>query len=110
MPLDDRDFIDGNESQLFQLRLPNPLFQVLLLIILDDVPTDTRMACNCLNLLGLAQISVVSLKGLGVASSMVSKWDMKLTNNVAGLAVDSWDRQNNETYDEIQLVAFETFS
>ena len=52
-----RDFIDGDAAQPFQLRLPKPPFQVLLLNILDHVPTDTQMACSILKCLGLAHIS-----------------------------------------------------
>lgn len=96
MPLGDRDFIDGNAAQPFQLWLPKPTFDILLLDIFDDVPADTQMACNVLYGLRLAQLAGVSLKVLGVGSTMVGKWNMNLANDVARLAEDSWDRQDNE--------------
>ena len=84
------------EDQTFYLWLPKPPFEVLLLYVLDDVPTDAQMACDILNRLRLTQVTSVSLKGFGVGSSVVGERNMNLSNDVAGLAGDSWNWQDNE--------------
>jgi hypothetical protein len=49
MPLADGDLVDGQKTQVLELRLGEVLFQVALLDVFDRVPTDAEVIGHVLD-------------------------------------------------------------
>src|SRR5437899_1253016 len=69
----DGDFVDGNLSQLLQLGSAEAAAQILLVNLLDEVPTDSQVVGDVLDGHAATQFQGIAGKSLGVAAAWVGK-------------------------------------
>src|ERR1700677_4925221 len=69
MAVADGDFVDGDLPQLFQLRSAEATAQVLLVNLLDEVPTNPQVVSDVLDGHEAAQLQGIASKGLGVGAA-----------------------------------------
>ena len=94
VPLGRGDLIDGDLPQVFQLRFAKSSLEVLLLNVLDHVPTDHQVLGNILDGHVPRQLQGVTLKGFGIADTGIGEADLDLPDGTTAETLHSGDRQD----------------
>jgi hypothetical protein len=93
MSFADGDLVDGQQTQVLELGLRETLLQVPFLYVLDGVPADAEVLGHVLDGHVLGQAKSVAFEGMRVAATRIGEVDGDLANEMARVAFDAWDRE-----------------